>query len=108
VAVHADGPALAAEVAVGLLDLQQVEQALADRLGVLAVLVGVARTEISQQRQAGQGGVGLPVVAGAVANIAGRAVDGVVVLAGDRDVVRIAADGGVPTAVGVLVAGEPG
>ena len=53
---------------------QEVEP-LAHGLGVLAVGVGVARPQVGQQGQAGQGGVGLPVDALAEAGLAGRAVD---------------------------------
>ena len=106
-AVHADGPAPAAEVAVGLLLQEQEVEAVADRLGVLAVGLGVAGAEVGQQRQAGQCGVGLPVDALAEAGLAGRAVDRVVVVALDGRAVVVLGGRAVPAAVGVLVAGEP-
>ena len=107
VAVHADGPAPAPQVAVGLLLQEQEVEPLAHGLGVLAVDLGVARAEVGQERQAGQRGVGLPVDALAEAGLAGGAVDGVVVVALDRGAVVVPGGRAVPAAVGVLVAGEP-
>ncbi len=107
-AVHADGLAPAAEVAVGLLRQEQEVDPLGHRLGVLAVGLGVAGAEVGQQGEAGHRGVGLPVEAFAEAGLAGGAVDGEVVLPPERAAVVAAGDTGVPSAVGVLVPRQPG
>ena len=108
VAVHPHGQARPPQVAVGLLRFQEELQPLADHRGVFAVEVGVARPEVGQQREAGQRGVGLTVVALAEADFAGRAVDGERVVVGGGAAVAEPGGPAVPPAVGgVLVPGEP-
>ncbi len=107
VTIHADLPASAAEVAVGLLRQEQEAEPPADRVGVLAVGVGVARAQVGQKRETGQRGVGLPVGALAEAGLAGRAEDGEVVVFLDQRAVVVPGGGAIPAAVGVLVPRQP-
>ena len=72
--IHADDPAAAAKIAVGLLLLDQEIEPFAHVVGVSPVGVGVAGPQIGQQGQSRQGRIGFPVGALAKAGLAGGAV----------------------------------
>ena len=74
---------------------------------MLAVEVRVAGPQVGEQGQAGQGGVGLPVIALAEADVAGRAMRRVIVVALEDGAILVLGGPAVPAAVGVLVASEP-
>ncbi len=105
--VHPHHLTPAAEVAVGLLFAHKELEPLAHRLGILSRGVGVARAQVGQQGQARQRGVGLPVRALAEASLADRTVLGEILLALRGRAVVVPGGAGVPSAVLVLVAGQP-